>query len=329
MTRVVVVGAGQIGARHAIHAAAHPDVDLVAVIDPADVPVPAGVPRLASLDAFAGAAEAAIIAVPSDMHLAAAEAALARGMALLVEKPVTGSLAEARRLAELAGDRPVLAGYHRRHHPRVAALKALLKEGRIGPARGISVIWSVRKPEGYFDAPWRAGPGGSPVEINLVHELDLLAHVFGPIASVSGQLHPVAGAGRPDLGALVLRFATGMLGTVLFSDHAPSPWSFEAGTGENPHIAASGQDCWRIIGETGAIGFPSLTIYGGAADWGAAQVAEVMPVTDQTAPLDAQLTHLAQVVAGRAAPAATVADAVAVWERVEEINQMLDWEEQR
>jgi len=52
-------------------------------------------------------------------------------------------------------------------------------------------------------------------------------------------------------------------------DTAPSPWGFEAATGENPNIGTTNQDMMWITGTQGGISFPSLTQWSGV-DWGQA-----------------------------------------------------------
>ncbi len=305
MIDVIVAGAGQIGARHITHVQAHPRTRLAAVIEPsAEIATPVGVPRFDRLEDVDVAADAVIIATPNATHEALGRLAVAQGLAVLVEKPMTAKREEAERLvaaAEAAGV-PLLVGYHRRHHPKVTALKAALAEGRIGQPVGASLIWSVKKPAGYFDVPWRRGPGGSPTLINLTHEINFMQFLFGTVAEVTGLVTGRRQAGAADTGAVALRFDSGVLVTMLYSDNAPSPWGFEAGTGENPDIAALGLDCLRIIGTEGAAAFPSLQIFSGAADWSEPQTVERLEVTDKRAPLDIQLDHFCDTVESGAVP---------------------------
>jgi predicted dehydrogenase len=201
-----------------------------------------------------------------------------------------------------------LVGHHRRYHPAVDVLREVIDSGAIGDPVSSTLMWSVRKPDDYFGTLWRQSEG-SPVMINLVHDIDLLRFVLGEITDICGfgADHQRAG-GRVESGAVALRFASGACGTISFADTAPSPWGFEAATGENPNIATSGQDMWWITGTKGAVSFPSLTLWTGARDWSQAPRADRLPA-QSAVPLDAQLGHFIDVIDGRSAPVISLDDA--------------------
>jgi hypothetical protein len=71
--------------------------------------------------------------------------------------------------------------------------------------------------------------------INLVHDVDLLRHLFGNITRVYCEQGPnTRGHAVEETGACTLRFASDAVGTFIFSDAAASPYQFEGATGENP-----------------------------------------------------------------------------------------------
>ena len=312
MTRLVVVGAGLIGSRHIKAVRQSPDCGLVAVVEPHKERSEAlGVPVYARIEDVRETADAAIIASPTPLHPEHVRAAAARGWAVLIEKPVAGSLADADAVIETvkAAGIASLVGHHRRHHQSVARLREIVHGGRIGQPVLASMIWAVKKPDAYFRGNWRSGGEGSPVMINAVHDIDLLRHLFGEVAGVAAVGGaPVRGEARVESGAVALRFAGGVSATLAFADTTPSPWGFEAGTGENPNIARTGQNMLWIAGTEGAVAFPSLHVWTGAADWGQApdSAREGVPATD---PLAAQLRHFLDVIAGRAAPLIDAEDA--------------------
>ncbi|CAN0570916.1 unnamed protein product [Ectocarpus sp. 12 AP-2014] len=303
MTRLVLAGAGAIGRRHLDHIAAHPDLTLAAVIDPnPDVVKLTDAPCFPSLEGTEIAADGIVIATPTQDHEATFAIAAKRGWSALVEKPIASDLAAADRMIATAAqnDVHILTGHHRRFHPKVRALREALPE--IGQPVLASVMWSVKKPAGYFDVPWRAGADGAPVRMNVSHELDLLRYIFGQVTAVAGLgANPIRKAARVESGGLVLSFASGLVATVAFADTAPSPYGFEHGTGENPNIAHTGENSMFITGTTGAIAFPSLTLWRGGNDWGDAPRSEQMPSEDGT-PLIEQLEHFARVIAGQDIP---------------------------
>ncbi len=303
MINVLVVGAGLIGKRHVEAVAKHPLTRLAGVVE-TDPRLRAAleVPVFADLDAVDVAVDAAICAVPTQLHGKIGADCAGRGWAVLMEKPVAETLAEADALIEACREVPLLVGHHRRHHPFVQKTKELLADGTLGDLVAVNGIWSVRKPDAYFKGNWRAGAAGSPVSINLVHDLDLLRFMVGDVVDVTGILSQhIRGRGVEDSGAVSLRFEGGAVGSFIFSDTGASPWGFEAASAENPNIASSSQDCYRFIGTKGSLSFPSLTLWSGSPDWSKPQVSEKIEV-ERLNPLDAQLNHLCDVVEKGASP---------------------------
>ena len=320
MKRILVIGGGLIGIRHVRAVQSRADCRLVGLVDP-DVRIDAGVdvPRFGDISEVKGDVDGAIIATPTGLHAAHGTAAAKRGWHVLIEKPVAADLAGAQALGaalEQAGVRS-LVGHHRRYHAPVRQLRALVAQGGIGTPVTASLIWAMRKPDSYFEGNWRTA-GGSPVMINLVHDIDLLRFVLGEVVDIAclagarlrdgAQVENGRGGARIESGAVALRFALGATATISFADTAPSPWGFEAGTGENPNIGTTGQDMMWITGTKGGISFPSLTLWQGA-DWSAAaQVADLDVAVNSQPPLKAQLAHFIEVMDG-AAPLIDVADA--------------------
>lgn len=310
--RLVVAGAGLIGARHIAHAMAHPQIDLVAIVDPdPSARAAAPVASFCDIGEVDMPVDGIIIATPTDLHAHHAVQAAGRGWHMLIEKPVASSIEQADRIVA-AIDRAgvaVLVGHHRRYHPKVTKLAEILAKGQIGKPVLASLIWAVKKPDDYFDVPWRAGREGSPIMLNLVHDVDLLRFLFGDVIHVSGfGTGDLRAQGRIESGGVTLGFASGLVASLAFADTTASPWGFEAGTGENPNIASSGQDMLWITGTNGALSFPSLTLWGGATDWSQPMQSRKTPCDDGV-PLMAQLDHFIAVAAGRATPLIDAQDA--------------------
>lgn len=311
MTRLLIAGTGLIGHRHMAHIEAHPDLTLAGIIDPD----PARrahdtAPGWADIDAVDAKADGLVIATPTETHAPLAIAAMRRGWDVLVEKPLAETREAAQSIIDTARNtgRKVLVGHHRRHHPRVEKLKEVIASGQLGQPVGASLMWYMRKPDDYFDIGWRAGMNGAPVKQNLIHDVDTLCWLFGPVAEVVGLGgNPVRGAARTEHGGAVLRFASGVIVTIAFADTTPTPWGFEAGTGESPAIPHSAQDSLRIACTAGAIEFPSLTTWTGAQSWHDKPEPQVLDVTEGV-PLIRQLEHFAEVIADRAEPRVSAED---------------------
>ncbi|MEX0350110.1 MAG: Gfo/Idh/MocA family protein [Paracoccaceae bacterium] len=308
--RILVVGAGLIGSRHVAAVRRHPGCTLAGVVDADPARRDETAPFFNDLFDVDVEVDGAIIATPTGLHHPQGAHCAARGWHMLIEKPVAATEEQALDLAQVAERANVrcLVGHHRRYHPAVNVLREVINSGAIGDPVASTLIWSVRKPDSYFATLWRQAEG-SPVMINLVHDIDLLRFVLGEITGVCGfGADRQRAGGRVESGAVALRFASGACGTISFADTAPSPWGFEAATGENPNIATSGQDMWWITGTKGAVSFPSLTLWSGAQDWSQAPDATRMSA-ENVVPLDAQLDHFLDVISGRAEPVITLGDA--------------------
>jgi predicted dehydrogenase len=306
-----VIGAGLIGRKHLRKISEHSDYDLVGI---ADVNVDAVSAEYPETRVFADYRElldearpqAVIIASPNQLHAETGIECARRGIDILIEKPVTDTIESATALmAEVRkGGIKSLVGHHRRHHLQVRTLKALLGEGRIGDVVGVSAIWATHKPVDYFKtAPWRTEPGGGPILINLIHEIDFLRFTVGEIKAVEAiASNRHRGFAVEDTAAALIEFDNGALGTFFISDSAVSPWTTEQGVGESPEFPFSGESSYRFMGCRGALEFPGLvqwTQTGDALDWNQPIQAQRIhaPTID---PYVAQLDHFRDIIRGTA-----------------------------
>lgn len=194
--RAAVVGFGHLGNFHAQKyvqlSQMGEDVELVAIVDPRKDEIRAkaektapGVPVYGSLQELFSAGEAgqihlASIAATTEHHLSAGEQLLARGVHLLVEKPLAASVAEARRLVELADQKKlVLATGHVQRHLVVEALKGLRGQPYFIECHRLS--------------PFPARSTDIDVVLDLmIHDIDLmLAMVASPLKEVHSAGFPV------------------------------------------------------------------------------------------------------------------------------------------
>ncbi len=304
---ICVAGAGSIGMRHVEVAQSSDHVSLDAVIEPDAARraalQQAGLPAFASLEDAPRHLKAAIIASPTPSHASDARTALTRGMGVMVEKPLTATLGEARALQAEAErlDLPLFTGHHRRCHPFSLAARTALRD--LGDLVGLQGFWSLRKHLSYYDVAWRRKPGAGPLMSNLSHEIDLLRFFVGEIREVSALTSSARrGFEIEDSAALALRFDSGALGSFLISDAGASPWAFEAASYENPAIAGSGEDYLRVTGTEGALGFPSLTRWTGTegleTEWSRPLTRIAAQRFDRIDPLLAQIDRFAGVLQG-------------------------------
>lgn len=312
--RIAVLGAGLIGRKHIEVLRAHrPDATLAAVCDPAPFAAEEarrfGYPIHTTIEALLDQArpDGVIIAVPNQLHLPAALACIARGIPVLVEKPIADSLAAARELVaagEAAGV-PVLVGHHRRHNPIMRKAAEIVRGGGLGRVVAVTAMWLSHKPRDYFGVAWRREPGGGPVLINAIHDIDCLRMLCGDVATVqavtdgSVRGHPVE-----ESAAVALTFKSGALGTLIVSDTVSAPWSWEWTSRENPFYPTEPENCFLIAGTRGSLSVPSLQHRWhepGAESWANPLTQLRVPVVPAD-PYHEQIRNFAAVIRGTEAP---------------------------
>jgi UDP-N-acetyl-2-amino-2-deoxyglucuronate dehydrogenase len=133
--------------------------------------------------------DAVIIATPDDTHEAIAIAACAAGKAILLQKPMAGTLDAARRIVAAATRAGVdlQVSFMHRWFEEVAQARAWLDEGVIGPLRSVRIRNATPGPDWgdwFFD---RTRVRNGVVDQLGVHGIDLALHLAGDIAEVSAR----------------------------------------------------------------------------------------------------------------------------------------------
>ncbi|KAH1495397.1 hypothetical protein KXX52_002377, partial [Aspergillus fumigatus] len=142
--RIIIVGAGLIGPRHAQSVLSNPSTELVALVDPASSGARVAsqlqtehFPSVPAMLAAIPKPDAAIICTPNHTHVPIATELLSHGIHILTEKPLSDSVESAQSLLAFAR-RPenahltVLVGHHRRFNPYVRAAKEILDSNSLG-----------------------------------------------------------------------------------------------------------------------------------------------------------------------------------------------------
>jgi predicted dehydrogenase len=149
-----------------------------------------------------------IIAGPNDSHAPLAEAALRAGRHVVVDKPFTVTLAEARHLARLAASRDrVLSVFHnRRWDSDFLTVREALRRGLAGEVVRFESRFDRFRPEVQDRWRERAGPGAGLLYDLGPHLIDQALLLFGPPDTVLAMLATQrAGAAAVDFFHLVLR----------------------------------------------------------------------------------------------------------------------------
>ncbi|MEM8591651.1 MAG: Gfo/Idh/MocA family oxidoreductase [Pseudomonadota bacterium] len=265
---IALIGAGLVGSRHATEAVAQ--ATLCAIADPSaaarDLASKLDVPHFDDPATCLAAMRpaGAVIATPNNLHADHTLLCVKEGIPCLVEKPVADTLENATRIADAAENSgiPVLVGHHRRHSPIVARAKAEIESGALGEITAVSGQFWLYKPDDYFAASWRSGPGAGPSMINAIHDVDLLRYLCGPIIEVQAMRSAKRrGRATEDTAAVLLRFENGALGTFSLSDTVVAPFSWEMSSGENPVYPHVPGACYMIGGTQASLQVPDLKIW--------------------------------------------------------------------
>lgn len=312
--RLAVVGAGLIGQRHIQHIIEEQYCTLISIVEshPNAVKLAAktGVAYFSNVTDFLNKsdAEGVIIATPSETHSDIGIQCAQAGLHLLVEKPIDTDLDRATSLVETAHRAGVklLIGHHRRFNSYIETAKEIIDSGQLGTVTVVNVFWTALKPARYFDLSWRRKEGGGLVLINLIHEIDNLRYLFGDIERLYAETNnAIRSYPVEDTAVVSIRFCNGILGSVVATDSAASPYNFESGTGENPMIHTTNQDCYRIFGSRATLNFPEITIWQypkpGEQGWSDLISQECRAVA-QTIPLQQQLKHFCDIIRHGGAP---------------------------
>jgi len=310
--RIALLGAGLIGREHAQLLTNHPQTELVGIADMSDAAKELagglGVPLFSDyrtmLDELRP--DGAIIALPNQLHVAAGMDCLARKIPMLVEKPIADTVASARELVEAAEKAgvPILVGHHRRHSPDIREARRAIKDGDLGEIVAISGVWYVKKHESYFDTEWRRQPGGGPLLINLIHDIDCFRFLCGDIESVQAiASNKVRGFAVEDTAAVAMRFESGALGTFMLSDAVPSPYVWDTGSGQALYFPTQPEDTYYIGGRNASLAVPTLDLWRPAndGDWRDPMVRHHLH-TDRSSCYVNQLDNFVGVIRGQAEP---------------------------
>jgi myo-inositol 2-dehydrogenase / D-chiro-inositol 1-dehydrogenase len=200
--RIGLVGAGRMGRTHLAALRGSSEVAIAGVADPYPSPALSGVPVFATLDELLAATDvdAALIAVPTDQHVAVLGQVMAAGLPVLCEKPCGLTVAQATKCADIAEEAGLVlhVAYWRRFVPELVDLRAQIQGGELGEILAVNCSqWDLAPPSGEF-----LGSSGGIFADMGVHEFDQIRWLTGQeIGSV--QVASTAGQSDPDCAQIV------------------------------------------------------------------------------------------------------------------------------
>jgi predicted dehydrogenase len=245
--RFLIAGLGSIGRRHLRNLLELGVRDILLlrrqnepVADAPDLPVFTDLAQ-----ALAAKPDAVFVCNPSPHHFAVALPAARAGCHLFIEKPLSATWDGVEELVSIVRDNKLTAavGFDLRFDPGLRHIKELLAEEAIGR------VVAVQAQVGQYLPDWRphedyrrgtsarAETGGGPI-LELIHELDYVAWLLGPVTEVACFAERVSSLeiDVEDTAAMLLRFRSGAIGTI-----------------QQDFIQRVGTRTCRIIGEQGTL----------------------------------------------------------------------------
>jgi len=171
---VGIVGTGYLGRLHARILTEMPEANVIGFVEPddaiaADIIAALKLKRFDSVASLAREIDCAVVATPTTTHFDVARELLEGGCDVMVEKPITATVDDARRLIDIANanNRILQVGHVERYNPAITAVAPILK----------NVLYVEAERLGVFV--------GRSLDIDVL--LDLMIHDLNLVLSFLGQ----------------------------------------------------------------------------------------------------------------------------------------------
>jgi predicted dehydrogenase len=228
IVKVLVVGLGSIGQRHARNLLSHSTISVIG-FDPVQTKLPELEECLNFnfVETFEQGIElnpnCVFICTPADTHIEYAKKALLAGAHLFIEKPLAPDLFGLSELVELAQRTNVvtMVGCNLRFHPAFIACKKMLDAGLDRKILAVKAEFGYSLPRWHPNLDYKqrysadASKGGGVI-LDAIHEIDYLMWFFGSVKNVVGSIIDGASLGI-EVETLVsanLNFQSGVVGNL-------------------------------------------------------------------------------------------------------------------
>lgn len=209
--RAAVIGVGYLGKFHAEKYAASTKADLIAIVDidekrAREIGAPLKAEILTDYSELAGRVQCASVAVPTRYHFQVARGLIEMGIDVLVEKPLTADIAEARALVDAAKAWGVIlqVGHLERFNPAIRRLEGVIRDPKFVECHRLAPF--VER--------------GTDVDVVLdlmIHDIDVISSlVRAPVERVEAVGVPVL-TDKPDIANARIKFANGCIANVTSS----------------------------------------------------------------------------------------------------------------
>lgn len=299
------MGTGYLGRLHARVLTEIPDADVVGFVEPnneiaEEVANGLGIPRFESVAALGRKVRAAVIATPTIHHAAVATELLELGCDVMIEKPITSTVAEARALIRTAArfGRLIQVGHVERYNPAVVAARPLIRNPRYIEAERLGVF----------------SPRSLDIDVLLdlmIHDLNLvLSFVRGEVVEVRAAGVPVL-TGKVDIANVRLEFDTGTVANLtasrVSSDRVRKIRVFESDSYLSIDTKAQEVKGYRLAGDESARGIEPLEVH-----------------VEKKEPLRSELEQFLLVVLRRSRPLVSAEDGLAALELAVRVGESIE-----
>jgi predicted dehydrogenase len=160
---------------------------------------------------------------PPSLHVPVALEAARAGCNLFIEKPLSSSWHGVPELVREARDRQLvtLVGFNLRFHPGLRLLKSIVEAGRLGRVVSVRANVGQHLPDWHPAEDYRLGYSaqrslGGGVILDLIHELDYIRWIAGPVHRVAcfGGHRSGLDIETEDVAEILLDFVSGAVGSV-------------------------------------------------------------------------------------------------------------------
>ena len=241
--RIGLIGTGWIGCHHGHNVVKNPHAELVAVADPTEEKARQFMAQEGISAAYHADHErllrqedvqAVIIASHNALHAEQAIAAAQAGKHIYCEKPMALSLDDCKKTLKVVKEAGVkfLIGYHRRFNPLYQYAKKLADDGYLCDLFHVESDYLHHVPGDWDIWKWigKEAVGGSLFHAGSGHNVDLIRFFGGEIVEVACFkdicLPRKVQVETEDTAIAIFRFASGMMGKVLFCVGPILPFTF-------------------------------------------------------------------------------------------------------
>ncbi len=215
--KVAVVGVGHLGKEHARVYAEMPGVALFGVVD-IQRKQAEKVAQQYNTDCFLNykdiidKVQAVSIAVPTKSHYAIAKDFLLQGVHVMIEKPMTGTVLEARELIDISKAKGLVlqAGYIERFNPAIAAIKRLSINPRFIECHRLSPF------------TFRSADIGVVLDL-MIHDIDILLYITNSKVKKIDAVGVNVISDKEDIANVRVQFQNGCVANVTASRVSITP----------------------------------------------------------------------------------------------------------